>query len=316
NSPSVSRTSSSSEEGVQKAPTAQSCDITLRFLPLNGVTERRLRRPISVNSRKYLIELRQFPTPKFSVPVFKGLRKIGEDVSFTSVRHPGSPFCLLIHEDSILTTKIVACCEARYGKGRRFGGSSGRYVVVKATGCHKCIKCQLQQEFSLNDASGFTRRERCFKLPLQARGISALKVIGESRAKFQDTVTGESKTDKQDGKEKESLQNKSSVGSEKEDSIESENEEDSIGSENEEDSIGSEDEDSIQSEKEDSIHNENEKDSIGCGNDEDSIATENEDALEESVDGSVEEATNDEVVKRGGIEAHPEEYFEVTEESL
>jgi hypothetical protein len=67
-------------------------------------------------------------------------------VEFVSRRAPESPYTVMFYVDGVLNTRTSTCCESRHGVGKRLGGPSGQFSVVRVNGCHHpCLRSVHQQ---------------------------------------------------------------------------------------------------------------------------------------------------------------------------
>lgn len=114
------------------------CEVTLRFHGSRPILQK------SQAKQEQHIKVLQQHCGGTSRVVFDGYVSRGGTLKFSSQRHRGYAFSVVIFVDRIKDVQLSSCCEYRYGRGSHLGGSQGHFSLLEVMGGNPCYKCQLE----------------------------------------------------------------------------------------------------------------------------------------------------------------------------
>jgi len=60
--------------------------------------------------------------------------------TFTSRRHVGCPFSVVLYVNGYQSSRLSACCEYRHSVGSRLGGQHGHFALVSVIAAKPCYR--------------------------------------------------------------------------------------------------------------------------------------------------------------------------------
>ncbi|XP_064487464.1 glutamate-rich protein 3-like [Ornithodoros turicata] len=136
-----SKMSASRETASEKrssVPAKTNCEVSLIFHGNRPVLQK------SSHLQQQHIKVLQQHCGGSSRVVFNGNVTRGATFQFASQRHCGYAFSVVIFVDQLKDIQLSSCCEYRYAKGSRLGGSQGHFSLANVSGGNPCYKCQLE----------------------------------------------------------------------------------------------------------------------------------------------------------------------------
>lgn len=138
----ASKMSSSQETSLSEkrstVTTKTNCEVSLVFHGNRPILQR------SAHLQQQHIKVLQQHCGGSSRMVFNSSVARGGTFKFISQRHRGYAFSLVIFVDQLKDIQLSSCCEYRYTKGSRLGGSQGHFSLANVSGGNPCYKCQLE----------------------------------------------------------------------------------------------------------------------------------------------------------------------------
>lgn len=77
-----------------------------------------------------------------TIKVYHGLLMPGQKIHFTSRRHRGYPYSIVMYVNNIRVERISSCCEYKYKKGAKLGTGTLQFISVE--GAAPCFKCNVR----------------------------------------------------------------------------------------------------------------------------------------------------------------------------
>jgi len=77
-----------------------------------------------------------------TIKVYHGLLMPGQKIQFTSRRHRGYPYSIVMYVNNIRVERISSCCEYKYKKGAKLGTGTLQFISVE--GAAPCFKCNVR----------------------------------------------------------------------------------------------------------------------------------------------------------------------------
>jgi len=77
-----------------------------------------------------------------TIKVYHGLLMPGQKIHFTSRRHRGFPYSIVMYVNNIRVERISSCCEYKYKKGAKLGTGTLQFISVE--GAAPCFKCNVR----------------------------------------------------------------------------------------------------------------------------------------------------------------------------
>jgi hypothetical protein len=77
-----------------------------------------------------------------TIKVYHGLLMPGQKIHFTSRRHRGYPYSVVMYVNNIRVERISSCCEYKYKKGAKLGTGTLQFLSVE--GAAPCFKCNVR----------------------------------------------------------------------------------------------------------------------------------------------------------------------------
>ncbi|XP_022253853.1 glutamate-rich protein 3-like isoform X2 [Limulus polyphemus] len=84
------------------------------------------------------------------ITVYKNQLTPGDEFTFTSRRHMGYPYSVVIFVDGLRVLHLSTCCEYRHKIGTKLGGKQGQFSLVNVYGSHPCFRCHLESQLLLS----------------------------------------------------------------------------------------------------------------------------------------------------------------------
>ncbi|XP_076306723.1 uncharacterized protein LOC143223117 isoform X2 [Tachypleus tridentatus] len=84
------------------------------------------------------------------ITVYKNQLTSGDEFTFTSRRHIGYPYSVVIFVDGLRVLHLSTCCEYRHRIGTKLGGKHGQFSLVNVCGSHPCFRCHLESQLLLS----------------------------------------------------------------------------------------------------------------------------------------------------------------------
>jgi len=80
-----------------------------------------------------------------TIKVYHGLLQPGQRIEFTSRRHRGYPYSIVMYVNNIRIERISSCCEYKHTKGAKLGTGTLQFLSVE--GAAPCFKCNVRRGY-------------------------------------------------------------------------------------------------------------------------------------------------------------------------